>query len=621
MSPVLQRFHCWKNHVSAGLLLLALGALTACTQHPRVVVRPPLPPPVAPKPPAQRVGRWTEHVAPKPALPAVTTDPKIALVQQCEADYAQGVNLYNSGHLDDARHAFNSAINRLLTSQYSVRDSPLLQHEFDSLVDRIHALEVEALRAGDGFTEQRLQPAPIDSVAQLTFPITAAMRAQVLSQIKDTKGDLPLELTDPVIRYIHFFSTSGRKYLENSFQRAGLYRPMIQRVLKQEGLPQDLIYLAMAESSFYPHSLSRTGALGIWQFMPGEAADYHLKRDWWIDEREDPVKSTVAAAEFLKYLHRQFGDWYLAMAAYDGGPGTVQRAVAETGYADFWELYKRGVLPQETRNYVPIILAMALIGKNPQQYGLNNLRLDEPLRFDTVRLDSPLDLRLAAECANTTVEQLQELNPSLLRLTTPNEPGFELHLPVGSAERFEAAIQHIPAAKRVLWRYHRVRGGETLTEIARHYHSTASSIREVNNLREDETLRDGQDLVIPINHEPEIRSTRLVRYRVRRGDTLFRVARRFHVTERQLRLWNHLRFNRLRTGHYLYIRIVRVERAPLRRRRYTRRHAARRRRYTRHPVHARRRVVHRARVRHPKPKRHLRVRRSRRAHTHHKRKS
>ena len=268
------------------------------------------------------------------------------------------------------------------------------------------------------------------------------------------------------------------------------------------------------------------------------------------------MKSTLAAARHLKDLYNEFGDWYLAMAAYNSGPGTVQRAVQRTGYADYWQLYRRGVLPEETRNYVPIILAITIMSKNPGQYGLDRLRPDAPLPADTVTVDYPLDLRLAAECADTSVAMLQELNPSLLRLTTPKDHPFDLRLPAGTKKIFQQAIAAIPEDKRVWWRYHRVNSGETLASIARKYHTTAKAIVDVNNL-ESEELRTERKLIIPVTPgrygSEATFAKRATHYRVRRGDTVLSVADRFSVPVVKLRQWNRLKGNRLQAGRVLII--------------------------------------------------------------------
>src|SRR6266516_4657645 len=295
---------------------------------------------------------------------------------------------------------------------------------------------MQALQEGEGFTEQKAEPAPIDEANGVTFPVDPKIKAQAEVEVQATRSDLPLMLTDPVAGYINYFSTRGRSTLEHALIRGGRYQDMIQKVLRQEGVPQELIFLAQAESGFHPLAVSRVGARGMWQFMGSRARGYGLQRSWWVDERQDPEKATHAAARHLKDLYNQFGDWYLAMAAYNSGPGTVQQAVRRTGYADFWELYRRNVLPKETRNYVPIILAVTIMTKNPSQYGLDQVAMERPDDYDTVTLDYPVDLRLVGDCIGSTSSDLQDMNPGLLRLSTPRTGSFQLHIPAGTKEQF-----------------------------------------------------------------------------------------------------------------------------------------------------------------------------------------
>ena len=229
----------------------------------------------------------------------------------------------------------------------------------------------------------------------------------------------------------------------HSFERSGRYRAMIQRVMAEEGVPQDLIYLAVAESGFQPRAMNpRSRAGGMWQFMPH--GDYGLTRNGYMDERFDPEKSTRAYARYMKFLYDQLGDWYLAMAAYDWGAGNVQRAVEKTGYADFWELYKRNNLPGETKNYVPEILAAIIIANHPKQYGFEDITLDPPVITDTVTINYSVDLRLVSDLVDAPTDELMALNPSLLRFTTPPDTSFDLHLPAGSATLFEQRVAAIP---------------------------------------------------------------------------------------------------------------------------------------------------------------------------------
>jgi membrane-bound lytic murein transglycosylase D len=498
---------------------------------------------------------------PSATTPDVTTpkpDAAEALIAQAEKEYAAGQANYKAGHLEAAKADFDRAFNTLLSSNLDLRNDERLEREFDKLVEAVHELELAALKQGDGFSEPRSEPAPIDEANDITFPVDPNIKAQAEAEIKTTKSDLPLVLNDQVASFINYYSSPrGRATLEHAWARSGRYRDMISRILKQEGVPQDLIYLAQAESGFQPLALSRAGARGMWQFMAQSGAMYGLERNWWVDERQDPEKATLAAARHLKDLYKQFGDWYLAMAAYNSGASNVQHAVERTGYADFWELYRRGVLPQETRNYVPIILAETIMLKNPDTYGLGHVAAEPPQQMDQVTISSPVDLRLVAECIDTSVDKLQELNPSLLRMTTPKDQGFTLNLPAGSRERYETAIAAIPADMRTWWRYHQVEYGESLASISRKYHTSTSSIAEANNLSSEE-VKVGSKLIIPIapgkqTGETVAYSSHATHYKVRKGDTVDSVADDFEVPADKLRKWNHLRGTSLTPGRTLLI--------------------------------------------------------------------
>jgi membrane-bound lytic murein transglycosylase D len=304
----------------------------------------------------------------------------------------------------------------------------------------------------------------------------------------------------------------------------------------------------------------------MWQFMGSRAKGYGLERSWWVDDRQDPEKATRAAAHHLKDLYNEFGDWYLAMAAYNSGPGTVQAAVKRTGYADFWELYRRNALPKETRNYVPIILAVTIMGKNPAQYGLDSVVKEKPVAYDTVKIDYPIDLRLAAECVDATASDLLDLNPSLLRMTTPNfsekNEEFELRLPAGTASKFQTTVASIPTDKRVWWRYHKVQAGETLASIARAYRTSPKAIAEANDLNDG--LNNGavapeSRLIIPI--APGKQSDTITyahattRYQVRKGDTVESVAENFGVPAKMVRSWNRLKGSTLAGRKVLYLHL------------------------------------------------------------------
>jgi membrane-bound lytic murein transglycosylase D len=486
------------------------------------------------------------------AAQALAVDPVGDLIARVEKEYRTGQDNYRDGHMEAAKQNFDSAFNELLGSGFDLQSDDRLEDELNRILDGVNELEIAALQQGDGFSEQQSEPAPIDEANEATPAVDEKVKAKAEAEIKSTRSDLPLMMTDQVAGYINYFSNRGRGTIEHALARSGQYEDMMRRTLKQEGVPQDLIYLAQAESGFHPLAVSRAGARGIWQFMASRAQGYGLERNWWMDERQDPEKATRAAAHHLHDLYNQFGDWYLAMAAYNSGPGTVQSAVKRTGYADFWELYRRNVLPKETRNYVPIILAVTIMAKNPEQYGLASVVKEKPVPYDTVKISYPIDLRLVAECVDASAADLQDLNPSLLRLTTPKFQGngngngneFQLHLPAGTAAKFESAVASIPVDKRVWWRYHKVQAGETLASIARTYHTAPKSIAQANDLDGD-ALTPESRLIIPIAPGKVTDSTTYARaithYKIRKGDTLESVAANFGVSTKMIRSWNRLK--------------------------------------------------------------------------------
>lgn len=478
---------------------------------------------------------------------------KALLAKRVEERFASGEQNYKAGHLEAARHDFDDAVDWLLESGYDPNSDPQLSELFHRITDAIYSYELQAFQAGDGFQEAPAVPAAIDEVAEMTFPVDPRLKERAEEAAKNVSHDLPLTVNDEVLSFLNFFQTPrGRAIVETGLRRAGRYRNMISRVLREEGLPQDLIYLAQAESAFQPLALSRAGARGIWQFVAWRGNEYGLHHNWWVDERQDPEKATRAAARHLRDLYAMFGDWYLAMAAYNCGPGNVQKGIERTGYADFWELYRRNVLPRETKNYVPIIIALTLIAKDAAHYGID-VDPDPPVPADVVKPGHAIDLRLVAETIDVDVDTLRALNPSLLRMTTPDDPNFELHLPKGSAEKFSAEIADIPPDKWVSWRRHRVEPGETLTSIAKKYHVTAPAIAAANNLEQGEELDTGEKLIIPAARPLSETKRHLVRYRVRRGDTLEGIADRFSLSSEEIRRWNRLRSNHVRRGMVLRI--------------------------------------------------------------------
>jgi len=487
-------------------------------------------------------------------------DDKAKLIAKVDEKFASGEQNFKAGHLEAARRDFDAAVDLMLASGYDVERDPELHELFRKVVDTVYTYELQAFHAGDGFQETPAVPAPIDEVADMTFPVDPRLKDRAEEAAKSISHDLPLTVNDEVLSFLNFFQTPrGKAIVETGLSRSGKYREMISRILREEGVPQDLIYLAQAESAFQPAALSRAGARGIWQFVPWRGNEYGLKRSWWVDERQDPEKATRAAAQHLRDLYGLFGDWYLAMAAYNCGPGNVQKGIERTGYADFWELYRRNVLPRETKNYVPIIVALTLIAKDAAHYGIHP-ELERPVQSDVVKPGSAIDLRLVAETIDVDVETLRSLNPSLIRLATPDDPRFELHLPAGTAEKFSAEIADIPSEKWVSWRRHRVEPGETLTSLAKKYQVTAAAIAAANSLGGSTALSAGDKLIIPATQPASETKSRLVRYRVRKGDTLGGIADQFSVSTDQLRKWNALKSARVSRG--MVLRVYTVGGAP-----------------------------------------------------------
>ena len=546
------------------LFLIGIGLLfvTGCSRGHRVAsILPPPPPPA----PVLRESFPVHRLTLPPQLPLAIQpqfDPVQDVIEKAEAAFQRGEKAYSAGHLEMAKTEFNSAVLTLIPASAAPREDKRLGKAFDSLVDRIHAYEIEALRQGDGFAEPSFQPSPLDELKTLTFPEDPQLSERVRAEAASTVSDIPLVINSQVASFIQYFTSGrGRATIQATLQRSGRFRDMILRVLDEEGVPLDLLYLTQAESGFQPMARSRAGALGLWQFMPARGKEYGLERNWWMDERLNPEKATRAAARHLKDLYNTFGDWYLAMAAYNCGPQCVQRAVERTGYADFWELAARQVLPKETRNYVPIIVALTVVSKNLDKYGLEEVLPETPWVYDTVEVSEPVDLRLVSEIVGTGLENIRTLNPSLLRTTTPKVPSYTLRIPLATKNLFLKRIAMIPPEKRVWWRWHTVHYGETLSWIAQKFKTSVKAIAEVNNLDPKEPLWEAADLVIPVTSSgtpgPGGSGAPMeagAGHRVRPGDTLSSIARRYSVTINQLMAWNDLDGTTIRAGSTLKIR-------------------------------------------------------------------
>ena len=539
----------WNRYRIFGFILLALSLAGCDPSQPAGAPPQVKPQATAPALPSQTLQAYDSAAPPPPTL----QQRRVALlIQHVEDAYSHGEAAYRKGQLPEAKAEFDRAVDLMLTSGINIKSDAQLQEEFDRIVDAVNALEMEALKLGNGFVPKE-EETPADVAEDVTFVVDPNIVARARADLATTNSDLPLVVNDYVATFINFFANTkkGHNTLLHSFQHAGRYKAMIQRVMAEEGVPQDLIYLAVAESGFNPRAVNRRSkAGGMWQFMP--RGNYGLARNAYVDERFDPEKSTRAYARYMKFIYDQLGDWYLSMAGYDWGAGNVQRAVEKTGYADFWELYKRGELPKETKNYVPEILAAIIIANNPKQYGFDDITLDPPVLTDTVTLNYSVDLRLASDLVGAPVDELIALNPSLLRLVTPPDTAFDLHLPAGTATLFTQRIAGIPEPKRNSWRYHRVGPEDTLASVAREYRVQVAELAAVNQLRETESIQGMEALVVPVPPSATP-SAHITLYTARKGDTLVTIADRFGVLLSQLRRWNKITGTKVQPGQRLHV--------------------------------------------------------------------
>jgi len=543
------RWNCYRLAGPALLALLLAGSESAQSVETGEPATPQATAPQRAAPPIQTT-QVPQAASPAPLTPAQQR--VRVLIQQVEQAYSNGEQDYNRGQLPEAKAEFDRAVDLMLSSGVDIKSDEQLQEEFDRIVDGVNALEMEALKQGNGFVPN-VEPSPGDVASDVTFEVDPNLVAKARTELATTKSDLPLMVNDYVAAYINFFANTqrGHNTLLHSFQRAGRYKAMIQRVMADEGVPQDLIYLAVAESGFQPRAMNaRSRAGGMWQFMP--YGDYGLARNAYVDERFDPEKSTRAYARYMKFIYNQLGDWYLSMAAYDWGAGNVQRAVQKTGYADFWELYKRNNLPGETKNYVPQILAAIIIANHPTQYGFDEVTLDPPVLTDTVTINYSVDLKLASDIVGAPIDELTALNPSLLRMLTPPDTSFDLHLPAGTATLFEQRIAAIPEQKRSTWRYHLLTAEDTLESVARAYHVSALELASANQLSASESVAGMEGLAVPMA-PAAASSIRTLLYTTRRGDTLVTIADRFGVSLDQLRRWNKIGGVKVEPGRRLHI--------------------------------------------------------------------
>jgi membrane-bound lytic murein transglycosylase D len=472
----------------------------------------------------------TPAKAPVKSTAPAKSSPIDQVIAEAREHFFIGERELNLGHLDKAKEEFDKSLDVLMSYQSQHEPDQKIEAVIDELENKIFQHEMAALKEGDGFSERPLEPALVDELKNIsTFPPPdQETKQEVEQELKTVMYDLPVEVNDSVLSFIRIWQNSRRKEFVGGLIRSGRYIDRMKEIFREEGMPEDLVYMALIESSFKSNAYSRARAKGFWQFIAGTAKRYDLKMDWWVDERSDFERSTRAAARYLKWLYGWFNDWYLAMAAYNAGENKIAYGIRNTGATNFWDLARTRYIRQETKNYVPAILAGMIIAKDPLKYGFTET-LEDPIKYDAVPIDYTVDLRLVAECSGVSLEEIKQLNPELVRMTTPARSGYELRVPAGKKDTFLAEISSIPEEKRITWRKHEVKPGETLSSIAAIYRTSATSISAANSFQSDMTLSPGQKVVIPIGRSsvsfpPSTTASSGTTYRVRKGDTLFRIA-------------------------------------------------------------------------------------------------
>src|SRR5262245_27649269 len=440
-----------------------------------------------------------------------------SVIDRAEENLRRGEEALSKGLPDIARKMFDTALDTVLQSGIDLKSDAKLATYYRGLLDRIHKHEAQP---GDLHEAQDRPEVAEPSVLDEVSEIKDAELAMVTPDGKKIFGryDFEFSVAPPVFQFINFFVAGrGHSTMEVGLQRSGRYRQMVEKIFKEERVPLDLMWLAQAESVWKPNALSRAAAKGIWQFIPSTGTRYGLAQTTWIDDRSHAEKSTRAAARYLRWLHDHFaGDWLLAMAAYNSGENRVDSAISKCGYADFWELYKRGLLPQETRNYVPCILSIIIISKNQKRYGFN-ITPDLPLLYVTFDVPFTLVHNVVAVLISVPYETIQDLNAELRRGTSPAGERYTIKLPKGMKKQFEVAYADLPEEQRVrkvsvpaievAERYrggyrvqvasYQVRRGDTLASVARRSGVSVQELAKLNRMSARGELRKGQTVKIP----------------------------------------------------------------------------------------------------------------------------
>jgi len=379
---------------------------------------------------------------------------------------------------------------------------------------------------------EEVEPSPLDELPESVPEPSALTMEKDLNLVAQAfpDFDIPMVLNAQVAAFVEYFQNPHKEFFAASLARSGRYVQAFQSVFEQSGIPKDLVFMAHVESAFKTNAYSRSRAKGIFQFIAATGRRYGLRIDSWVDERSDPDKSARAAAAYLKDLYGMFGDWYLALAAYNAGEGKIQRSLAQTRKSDFWSLASTRSLRAETRNYVPAILAATLIAKQPKKFGFD-VAPEDRVATDVVRIEGQIDLRVLARIADLEPEMVRQLNPQLRRGMTPPGATTDVNVPAGMAEAVATAYADLPASERLVLARHEVAKGESIGGIAHRYGVSAAAVANANRMAKGAAVKPGQQLIIPAVAPPandaDVARSGALAYRVRRGDTLSRIASRY----------------------------------------------------------------------------------------------
>ncbi len=384
------------------------------------------------------------------------------------------------------------------------------------------------------------------------------VESQLRQPYKSSLGDVPLTDNKMSRMWVKYFLGRGRRHMDRYLARSSRYIPMMKNVLREEGLPEDLVYVALIESGFSPKAHSRANAVGYWQFIRSTGKSFGLRIDGYIDERRDPVLSTRAAAAYFKALYNLFGSWHLSLAAYNTGENRVKNRVMRYYTRDFWELARRRALPRETRNYVPKFIAAAMIAKSPESYGFSSVSYEQPLAYDAVEASNPISLKALSARLGVDHKEIQRLNPKFRGDYVPNYKGDKMMIRVPRGYQAQA-VAAIPAVKidrpKYVYRdhyYYRVRRGDTLGHIARRHRTTVGTLRRLNGMGRRSMIRIGQRLKVPerggfakhrvaaSSSSSKVVSSNASYHTVRRGENLTLIARKYGVSVQRLKRLNHL---------------------------------------------------------------------------------